>query len=285
MLDFPLVEIYKKIARFDAIDKEGGRRVGTGCGFFCLYNDSTYFVTKRSSLAVEEEGFLPESIILHIPTDSGLDTMRMILHLYDKEEKPVWKLLLQEPDDMLVSIPLYDTVSRISDAQCFLSRFAPPSLVYLPIHDTTLSIPIPICLSLAEYVFYSDTQNEKALRREMERDGEFRINRRGLARDMVEMVLVLLQHSLDKILAAEDIGKTEEGRDALDTLLARHGNLVSELEKIMARFSDVLEPKAFEKIQNIALILKEHSIHDHIAARHLIRKLLLLLGQNILFVQ
>ena len=285
MLEFPLKEIYKRIARFDVIDKEQGSRIGVGCGFFCLYNDKIFFVTKRSHVAVEEEGFLPESIVLHIPTDSGLDTMEMVLHLYDKKGNPVWRMLLQEPNDVLISIPLFDTIPMINRTQCFLSRFAPPSLVYLPMYDTTLSIPIPICLSLTEYVFYSDTQNEHAFRNAVERDGEFRINRRGFARDMAEMILVLLQHNLDKLSETEKLNKTDGGREELESYLAMHDKLVSELENIMTRFSDVLEPTVFEKMQNIFSILMGHSLEDYLAARHLIRKVLLLLGSNILFAQ
>lgn len=285
MLEFPFKEIYRRIARFDGIDEEKGSRISVGCGFFCLYNDRVFFVTKRSYVAVEERGFLPESIVLHIPTDSSLDTVETVLQLYDKEGKPIWRMLLQEPNDVLISIPLFDTVPMIDRAHCFLSRFAPPSLVYLPIHDTILSIPIPICLSLAKYVFYSDTQNEGDFRKAIEIDGEFRINRRDFARDMTEMVLVLLQHSLDKLSKTEKLNKTEEGREELESCLAMHDKLVSELEKIMARFADVLESTVFEKMQNIFSILMEHGLEDYLAARHLIRKVLLLLEQNILFAQ
>lgn len=67
--------------------------------------------------------------------------------------------------------------------------------------------------------------------------------------------------------------------------LSIHNNLTSKLEDIMMQFSDVLEPSIFDRIQNIFAILKDGNLEDYLIARHLIRKVLALLGQNILFVQ
>ncbi|GEM_PF-3899386 len=283
MLEFPITEIYRRVAKFDVIDEDKKSKVGSGCGFFYLCDDKAFFetkiffVTKRSYVAIEEHGFLPDSIILHIPTDSGMDTVDISLKLYDNEEKPVWRVLSQELESILISIPLPSSI-QVDYRRCFLSQHYLPTLVYLRMHDGTLNIPARVCLSVAEYIFYSDAQNEQSLQKMIEKGDGFRINRKGFARDMIEMILVLLQHNLEELAKSSDGGKCGNST-------ALHYKLVSELEKVIIQFGDALEPSIFEKVQNIFAILREHNLEDYLAVRHLIRKVLLLLGQDILFVQ
>ncbi|MDE2588609.1 MAG: hypothetical protein KGL95_02940, partial [Patescibacteria group bacterium] len=71
MLEFPIEKIYRKVAKFDVIDK--GTKIGSGSGFFYEYNDTVYFVTKRNNVIIKEKTFLPDSIILYLDTNQGCD--------------------------------------------------------------------------------------------------------------------------------------------------------------------------------------------------------------------
>lgn len=281
MLEFPIEKIYRKVAKFDVIDK--GTKIGSGSGFFYEYNDTAYFVTKRNNVIIKEKTFLPDSIILYLDTNQGCDKTRIPLALYNKEEKSVWRVILSEQEEAIISIPIPKTVAELDFAHCFLSLADLPSHVYLQDDDMTLNIPVSTCISLASYFFYSNPSNEKILQKRIEKNGKYRINRRGFATDMIEMVLILIQHNLDRI---KNIEKTKKiTQKEISNYLAVHDNLTSELEKIMIQFSDVLEPSIFERIQKIFDILKNGNLEDYLIVRHLIRKVLVLLGQNILFMQ
>lgn len=192
--------------------------------------------------------------------------------------------------------------------------------------DMSLSIPVSTGLSLADYFFYSDKSNEKELQKKIEKkyhpyrnyiyddinqtiDVNFKINRKNFAEDMMEMVLVLLEQNMDKLKRVVDEQKKSQSdlEDSLEIarqkskgtseLLQTHSNLMSELEKIMGQFQDVLEPSIFERMQTmfkilmtkqnrlagLSLLVKDES--DYIIVKHLIHKILEQLGRNIVFVQ
>ncbi|HET6458175.1 MAG TPA: hypothetical protein VFG24_04780 [Nitrosopumilaceae archaeon] len=146
---------------------------------------------------------------------------------------------------------------------------------------------MPIGVSLADYFFHSNVRNEKTLQDMIEKQDGFRINRKGFAKDMLEMILVLLEQNLAKLKNAENKknNHSKKADEEVSLYLSVHNNLIQELEKIMIQFGDVLEPSIFIRIQNIFMILKDWNIEDYLAARHLILKTLTLLGQNILFTQ
>ncbi len=281
MPEFPIEEIYKKVAKFDVVDR--GTTVSSGVGFFYWYKDNAYFVTKRDYVVIEEKAFLPDSITLYLDTDYGFDKTMISLPLYNNIEIPVWRVILTEQNETIISIPIPKSIVSLDLTQCFLSLSSLPSQVYLQVDDTSLNISVSTCVLLANYFFYSNSSNEKALQKRIEENEEYRINRKGFARDMVEMVLVLIQNNLDKMKDAEYMKKTSQKE--ITDYLSIHNNLTSKLEDIMMQFSDVLEPSIFDRIQNIFAILKDGNLEDYLIARHLIRKVLALLGQNILFVQ
>lgn len=284
MAEFPIDEIYRRVARFDARRDDKDVIVGSGSGFFYWYNYEIFFATRRDYLIVEERPFLPDSIILYTNSESNLQNTKVTLPLYDKEEKPVWRVISSKTEEIFVSIPIPRAMLKLDFASFFVALARLPSVVHLPVDDITLNIPVSIGVSLSDYFFYSNSKNEKTFQKMVEKDGDFAINRKGFARDMIEMVLVLLQHNLDKI---EEISekKSMEGQGEHALSNRRHDNLISELEKIMTQFSDVLEPSISDRIQNISTILKDHNFEDYLTAKHLIRKVLLSLGQNILFTQ
>lgn len=280
MIGFPIDEIYHRIARFDAIDRD--ITVGSGSGFFYWHNDNIFFATKRDNIIIEEKAFLPDYITLYINTDQKPDKTTITIPLYDKEEKPAWRVFLPEQDEVFISIPVPKTIPEFDFKHCFLSLYHLPSRVCLQVDDVTLTIPVSTCVSLASYFFHSGSQNGKIIQKSIEKQGDFRINRKGFATDMVEMVLVLLQHNLDVINKLKsDQKRTGEIAD----YLIMHANLINELENIMIQFSDVLDVQIYDKVQKIFIALKDGSSDDQTIARHLIRKALMLLGQNILFAQ
>lgn len=282
MPEFPIDEIYRRVARFDAIDDKKGTTISSGSGFFYLYDDEIYLATTRNYIIEEEKAFLPDSIIVYIDTGSP-DKLKITLSLYDKAEKPIWRVITTEEEQVFISIPI-PRATGPDFTHWFIALERLPGVVYLPVDDISLNLPISTAVSLSDYLFYSQPQNEKTLQQRIEKYGDFRINRKGFAKDMIEMVLVLLQHNLDKINeVSEKKSKKEQGE--LDVYLTVHDNLVVELEKIMIQFGDVLEPSMLERMKNIFAILKDHNFEDYIIAKHLIRKALLSLGQNILFTQ
>ncbi len=280
MPEFPIDEIYRRVTKFDVIDDKKGTTVGIGSGFFYWYNDDIYLATDRSYVIGEEKAFLPDSITVYIDTGST-EKEKITLPLYDKAEKPAWRVLASEQEQIFISIPISRT-KGLDFTHWFLALERLPSVVYLQVDDISLNLPVSTTVSLSEYVFYSQPQNEKILQKRIERYDDFRINRKGFAKDMIEMVLVLLNHNLDKI---EKKGVTNKKHEEFDIYLSIHDNLISELEKIMIQFGDVLEPSIFDKIQNIYSMLKEHNLEDYLIVKHLIRKVLILLGENILFTQ
>ncbi|MDE1843379.1 MAG: hypothetical protein KGH95_07000 [Thaumarchaeota archaeon] len=97
----------------------------------------------------------------------------------------------------------------------------------------------------------------------------------------------MIQHNLDKLKESREkkSRSSEKQNEEISTCLAIHDNLIRELEKIMIQFSDVLGPSIFERMQKIFTILKHVNMDDYFVARHLIHKVLVLLGENILFTQ
>jgi hypothetical protein len=280
MIDFPIDEIYHRIARFDAIDRD--IPVGSGSGFFYWHSNSIYFATNRDYIIIEEKAFLPDYITLYINTGQKADKTTITIPLYDKEEKPVWRVFLSDDGDVLVSIPVSKIIPDLDFTRCFLSLYHLPSSVCLQVDDITLAIPVSVCISLAGYFFHSGSKNGKTIQKSIEKQGDFKINRKGFATDMVEMVLVLLQHNLDAI---NKLKLDQKRAEEMANHMMIHANLINELEKIMVQFNDVLDFQIYDRVEKIFGILKEGNSDDYTVARHLIRKVLMLLGQNIVFMQ
>ncbi len=287
MLEFPIDEIYRKVAKFDSIREDLYITVGSGTGFFYWYNDEIFFVTARQHVVVEEKAYLPDSIMIYLDSESeNLHPNVITIPLYDKTEKPIWQVLATNSEQVFVSIPIPSTIFNQDHTRYFIAVSRFPSVVSLPVDDIILNIPVSVCVSLAGY-FYTDLQDCKALQKTIEKQGDFRINRRGFATDMIEMILVLLQHNLDRLKELEGkINFTPEKRkNEMTILLAIRDNLILELKKITVQFRDVLEPSVFERIQSIFSILKDSNLEDYLVVRHLIQKVLFVLGQNIVFTQ
>ncbi|TLX90216.1 MAG: hypothetical protein E6K93_05935 [Thaumarchaeota archaeon] len=291
MLEFPIDEIYRRVAKFDALREDKDLIIGSGSGFLYWYNDNVFFATHRDHIIIEEKAFLPDSIILYINTESkNSDGTKITIPLYDKTEKPVWRVLPSEPEQIIVSIPIPKAIAELDYTRYFLAPVNLPSVVLLPVNDITLKIPVSTGVSLSNYFFYSQSRTDKRLQKMIERYSDFKINRKGFATDMTEMVLVLLQHNLDKLDKLNEIAKrnnkfSKKRQEELSVYLSIHNNLVHELEEIMIRFSDELEPSIFDRIQKIFTILKDGNLEDYLVVRHLIQKVLILLGEKILFMQ
>ena len=319
-----------------------------GSGFFYLHGDKVYFATDRRYVIMEEKAFLPDSIVIHQnniewQTKNTSSVAGMEISLYDKNEKPVWQVLpfVSAHDDsrMLVSIPIpqnmIDQRQLNTPEFCFIAVEQFPKEVYLSLDgktqeigdkDVSLSIPISAALSIADYFLYSDKSNEKQLQKKIEKqyhafqkynyddegqiiDVDFKIHRKNFARDMIEMVLVLLEQNMDKVkekTKTQHIQDNEYDSDAkmrqekskeISSLLQIHSNLMRELEKIMRQFEDVLEPSIFDRMQTIFSIMmtKQNGLaglsslirneSDYLIVKHLIHKILEQLGHNIVFVQ
>ncbi|MDH2907382.1 MAG: hypothetical protein PXX83_04710 [Candidatus Nitrosotalea sp.] len=69
--------------------------------------------------------------------------------------------------------------------------------------DIILNIPVSVGISLAGY-FHPEIQNGKTLQKTIERQGDFRINRRGFATNVIKMIPVLLQYNLVRLTKLED---------------------------------------------------------------------------------
>ena len=193
--------------------------------------------------------------------------------------------------------------------------------------DVSLSIPVTIGLSLADYFLYSDKSNEKELQRKVEKqyrhscqdydyngidqviEVNFNIHRKSFAKDMIEMILVLLEQNMDKLKELTDgqnlpnrskepnpnrKGRRKEFKN-ISEFLQTHSNLMKELAMIIEQFQDVLEPSIFDRIETMFKImmtrqnklagllslLKNES--DYLIVKHLIHKILEQLGRNIAF--
>ena len=318
-----------------------------GSGFFYTYNDDTYFVTDRNYIIIEEKAFLPDSIIIH-QNNIEWQTTRvasiegMEISLYDKNEKPLWQILsVPEQDErrMLISIPIpQDMVQQrqmSSHESSFLATEQFPKEVFLLLEDSeqktksdrdvSLSIPVSVGLSLSDYFLYSDKSNEKELQRKIEKqynsyqnysyddiddiiDVNFKIHRKSFAKDMMEMVLVLLEQNMDKVKeatkiqnlsdhGASELGKRKKESKEISELLQTHSNLMRELEKITEQFQDVLEPSIFDRMNTIFKIMmtKQNRLaglqlvvrneSDYLVVKHLIHKVLEQMGRNVVFVQ
>ena len=192
-----------------------------------------------------------------------------------------------------------------------------------------MSIPVTIGLSLADYFLYSDKSNEKELQRKVEKqyrhscqgydyngidqviEVNFNIHRKSFAKDMIEMILVLLEQNMDKLKELTDgqnlpnrskepnpnrKGRRKEFKN-ISEFLQTHSNLMKELAMIIEQFQDVLEPSIFDRIETMFKImmtrqnklagllplLKNES--DYLIVKHLIHKILEQLGRNIAFTQ
>lgn len=319
-----------------------------GSGFFYAYNDDTYFVTNRRYVIIEEKAFLPDSIIIHQnniewQTRHVTSIEGMEISLYDKNEKPLWQVLPvpdQDEERMLISIhiPQYMAQQRqiASHESSFLATEQFPKGVFLLMEDDkqktksdkdiSLSIPVSIGLSLSDYFLYSDKSNEKELQRKIEKqfqhsyqdyiynniddiiDVNLKIHRKSFAKDMMEMVLVLLEQNMDKAkeaikiqnlsyYGASNLEKRRKESKEISELLQIHSNLMRELEKITEQFQDVLEPSIFERMNTMFKIMttKQNRLaglqllvrneSDYLVVKHLIHKVLEQMGRNIVFVQ
>lgn len=348
--------MYGKVARFSTVQygKDGKPNVipNAGSGFFYACENQAYFVTDRNYVIIEEKAFLPDSIIIHqngierqtepIPSIGGMQ-----VSLYDKNEKPAWRVLSgpeQDAKRMLISIPIPQDTAQGPTASAktsFLATEQFPKEVYLDIvgddgkpeiesgKGVSLSIPVTVGLSLADYFLYSDKSNEKDLQRKIEKQYEhpyqdygyngisqvievnFSIHRKGFAKDMIEMVLVLLEQNMDNLKELTDEqnlpgqskelstnqGDSRKESKVISKFLRTHSNLMKELAKIMEQFQDVLEPSIFDRMETMFKImatgqnrlagllslLKHES--DYLIVKHLIRKILEQLGRNIAFTQ
>ena len=346
--------MYSKVARFNAVQYDHNGKanvtVNAGSGFFYTFNGDAYFVTDRRYVIIEEKAFLPDSIIIHQnniewQTRHAASIEGMEISLYDKNEKPVWQVLSHsEQDDkrMLISVHIPQDMAHerqiISPEASFLATEQLPKEVFLAMDDnmqkikngkeTSLSIPVSIGLSLADYFLYSDKSNEKELQKKIEKqylhsyqnyryddideiiDVNFKIHRKSFAKDMIEMVLVLLDQNMDKIKeisytqnlqhrdeSNQELEKIREKSKKFSELSHIHSNLIKELEKITEQFQDVLEPSIFDRIDTIFKIMmtKQNSLaglsllvrneSDYVIVKHLIHKILEQLGKNIVFVQ
>jgi len=308
-LKFPIIQIYSKLARFNAVqfDRDHNPKIvaKNGSGFFYNYNGNIFFVTDRDYIIIEEKAFLPDSIIIHqnnlesqtknAPLIEGIE-----ISLYDQNEKPLWKVLPvpKNEERMLVSIPIpQDFASqRNISTESFVSAEQLPKEVFLPINkeqenseEYSLSLPVSVGLSLADYFLYSDKSNAKKLQKKIERyyqhsyqdhvydqenqiiDVSFKIHRKNFAQDMIEMVLVLLEKNMDGIrkltdnqnmpslqekVKSEKQTRISESED-LSELLQTHFNLTRELENILYQFRDVLEPSIFDRINTVFKLMSK----------------------------
>lgn len=275
---FPIAEIYKKVAKINLLRDSNNSVIGTGTGFFYWnYNDGIYFVTKRDSIIVEEKGFLPDSVVLYpnIEAKNFGDGNGMSLPLYDKNEKPTWRMLPGRFNEPFVSIPVTKQIPELEFTEFFVATESLPSLVYLSLREVSLEFQIPIAVSLADYFFYSDSKNEKIIHHHVENQVGFKINRKGFAKDMLEMVLMLINYNM------EDLEKTNNNSKYHKI----HQGLVLDLNKIIKQFNDVLIPSILERIKNIFELLNQKNfLEDNLVIRFLINRVLQQLGQNISFI-
>ena len=232
-------------------------------GFFYAYENDAYFVTDRNYVVIEEKTFLPDSIIIHQnnmerQTRATTSIEGMEISLYDKNERPVWQVLpISGQDDgrMLISIPIPQDIAcqrQIAFPESsFLATEQFPKEVYLAIDDDdgrhkiksnkdmSLSIPVPIGISLADYFLYSDKSNEKDLQKKIEKeyghsyqnynydeidqviDVNFKIHRKSFAKDMIEMVLVLLEQNMDKTKKLTDEQNLKDHKESNQDELER----------------------------------------------------------------
>ena len=278
MESFPIAEIYKKVAKINLLRDNTNSVIGTGTGFFYWnYNDGIYFVTKRNSIIVEEKGFLPDSVVLYpnIEAKNFGEENGMSLSLYDKNEKPTWRMLPGRFDEAFVSIPVTKQIPELEFTEFFVATESLPSQVYLPLGEISLEFQIPIAVSLADYFFYSDSKNEKTIHHHVEDQVGFKINRKGFARDMLEMVLMLIHYNM------EDLEKSNKNAKYLKI----HQGLVLELDKIIRQFSDVLIPSILGRIKSILELLNQKNfLEDNLVIKFLINRVLQQLGQNIFFI-
>lgn len=279
MNTFPIAEIYKKVAKINLLRDDKNTVIGNGTGFFYWnYNDGIYFVTKRDSIIVEEKGFLPDSVVLYpnIEAKNFGDGNGITLSLYDKNEKPTWRMLPTKLDESFVSIPVTNQIPDLEFTEFFVATESLPSEVYLPLGEVSLEFQIPIAVSLADYFFYSDVKNEKIIHKHVENQVGFKLNRKGFAKDMLEMVLLLINYNLD------DLGKSNKESE---NYLKIHQGLVLELDKIIKQFSDVLAPSILERIKNIFELLQQKNfLDDNWIIKSLINRVLQQMGQNIVFI-
>jgi hypothetical protein len=282
MIKFPIEELYRRVAKIDVLRNDTDSVVKQGSGFFYWYNDTVFFVTKRNYLIMEERAFLPDSLVLYPNIEAKAAELDGItLQLYDKNEKPVWRLLPTQTLEQYVSIPIKNGTSGMDFTNYFVSTSMFPKNVLLPMAEITLQIPVATCVSMANYFFYSHDGIEHKFRKEIEDDYRFSINRRGFAQDMLEMVLLLMEKNMFVIKSNEANPEWDE----LPNHLRIHQSLIAELEKIINQFNDVLEPSAFERVKNVFNIVKsENFMLDYFVVTALINRILMQLG-NIAHLQ
>jgi hypothetical protein len=282
MHKFSIEELYKRVAKIDVLRNDTKSVIRHGAGFFYRYKENIFFATKREHIIIEEKAFLPDSLVLHPDIEAKTSGVNGItLQLYDENEKPTWRLLPTQTEDQYVSIPVQSVTTEKSFVQYFVSKVQLPTYVLLPLDETTLKIPVSTCVSLANYFFYSQEDDER-LRKEIENEQRFRIYRKGFALDMLEMVLLLMEKNISVMKSLETKSFPQELLDCLRT----HQKLVDELEKIISQFSDVLEPSVSERIQNLFnIVKKENFLQDYPVVHYLINRILSQFGNNIIYLQ
>lgn len=250
--------------------------IGTGTGFFYKNSkDGIYFATKRDSLIIEEKGFLPDSVVLHpnIEAKNFGNGYGITLSLYDENERPTWHMLPSKNIERLVSIPVTDQDSQLEFTKYFVSSEQFPSKVYLPLGETSLEFQIETAASIANYFFYSDKKSEKTIQTHIEHQIGFNINRKGFAKDMLEMTLRLIDCNISDLI---------KSNYEYEKYIKIHEGLMSELENIMIQFGHVLIPPILARIKNIFELIKQKNfLDDYLIIHYLINRVLQQLGQNV----
>lgn len=277
MNTFPIDELYKRMGKINLLRDDKKAVIGTGTGFF--YKNSQngiYFATKRDSIIIEEKGFLPDSVVLHpnIEAKNFGNRNGITLSLYDENEKPTWRMLPSKNTESFVSIPVTDQDSQLEFTKYFVSYEQFPPKVYLPLEEISLEFQIGTAVSIANYFFYADKKSEKTIQRHIEHQIGFNINRKGFAKDMLEMTLRLLDCNISDLV---------KSGNSYEKYMKIHQGLIDELENIMIQFGDVLVPSILARIKSIFELIKQKNFLDeHLIIRHLINRVLQQLGQNIM---
>ncbi|MCV0366360.1 MAG: hypothetical protein K5798_03720 [Nitrosopumilus sp.] len=277
MNTFPIDELYKRMGKINLLRNDKQSVIGIGTGFFYKNSENgIYFATKRDSIIIEEKGFLPDSIVLHpnIEAKNFGNGNGITLSLYDENEKPTWRMLPSKNTESFVSIPVTNQDPQLEFTEYFVSYEQFPSKVYLPLGGISLEFQTGTAVSIANYFFYADKKSEKTIQMHIEQQIGFNINRKGFAKDMLEMTLRLLDCNIS------DLVKLDNG---YEKYMKIHQGLTDELEKIMIQFGDILIPSIFTRIKSIFELIKQKNfLDDHLIIRHLINRVLQQIGQNIM---
>ncbi|HET6458174.1 MAG TPA: hypothetical protein VFG24_04775 [Nitrosopumilaceae archaeon] len=128
MLEFPIDELFRRLAKFDAIREDKDMVIGFGVGFFYWHNDDIFFVTYRDHVIIEKKAFLPDSITLYPSTEIKNSSRKAItVPLYDENEKPIWRVLPTNSEQIFVSIPIPKATTEFDFTRYFFCGY--PSTV------------------------------------------------------------------------------------------------------------------------------------------------------------